>query len=238
MMVASKVFRATLPIGVTPADIYKYRHLGSLPLAAGTTERNGQVPVVECIAVRLQEKLRAQVNLHASAGITDRSFPQWAPCLSAWQALAPEERPDVFLAVIDAAGPDLTIRCGLLETCVADLPPDTATVRLISIAQIVRELRADADKAGVVLPEALTPRYGSPEFDRWVEAIGGEPATRRVHASNTRKAALLAEIDAEMKALRRELQAEQAATAEMFRAAGRSDHLVEKITKLPTEKTG
>jgi hypothetical protein len=233
MMVTRTVVLATLPAGVTPEDIRQRRKRGELPFGGGVQQRgNGwslddRFHVLDLIAVRLAERLRSNTDLRAAARMTTGLFPTWAEAVAACEGLEPEEREAVFLILIDAGGDDYIVRWGPLNAQLVNLPEGTRTIRTISIGRIITELRADAEKAGVELPEQFTPRFGTPEFMAWIEAIGGDTARVRAAEQLQKKKALLAELDMQMKLAKAELQDLQNGIAEMARAAAQPEPLAQ-----------
>jgi hypothetical protein len=151
--------------------------------------------------------------------------------------LAEEERATVFLIIIDPAeGDEYIVRVGHLDAQLKDLPERTASIHAVSIGLILETLRADAEAAGVILPERLTPKFGSPEYFAWRERIGGEPATRRARAAikaREKTLALLAKAEAEAKLLRRKLKEEANQMADMARMAVLPD-TVEQMEAIKT----
>jgi hypothetical protein len=96
MMVTRTVFLATLPVSVTPNDVRMRRSRGELALA-GMQRGNGRRPedeffAIDLVAVRLAERLRANIDLRAAAEMTTGLFPVWAPAIAACESLEPEGR--------------------------------------------------------------------------------------------------------------------------------------------------
>ena len=216
-------FLATLPPGITPHDIRVRRARRELALAGGADQRgNGRRPGDEfewadAIAIRLGERLRSNVDLRDAAWLTTSLFPQWAPAISADEAVKPEERDGTFLILIEIAGDfEYTIRVGELAAQLKDLPAGTVAFRAISLTRIANELKRDAEAAGVEVPPRLLPRFGSPEFITWIERIGGNAAhrVREARKATAKQAALLAEAKAELDAMKAELEAAQRAFRE------------------------
>jgi len=231
-------FLATLPPGVTPHDIRVRRARRELALAGGADQRgNGRRPADEfqwadAIAVRIGERLRANIDLRDAARLTAGLFPQWAPVIAADEAVKLDESEGAYLILIEVAGDDeYTIRAGELAAQLQNLPAGTVSFRAISLTRILAELRRDAAAAGVETPERFLPRFGSDEFMAWVETIGGNAAqrVREARKATAKQAALLAEAKAELDAMKTELEAVQRAFREdrdklaTMRQAGRPD---------------
>lgn len=169
MPLTDRQFAALLPEGLEPNNLQQRRFRGQVTLA-------GREPF-DAFALRLVQALAtAKITLSEA----DRMVADGYAMLTDAVAVAElpgscEDRPAIHIYfVIFDLGDSYSFRVGGLDHLSEDAPAGTRMMFAVSIDRLLADLKRDAERIGVALPEKLVPAYGSDEYLEWRRRMGEE----------------------------------------------------------------
>jgi hypothetical protein len=201
-------FMALLPSGVQPNNFHQRTHQGLAIFASRGVDRGNVFHLLDPVALRLTEALATRITLKQAVQLTADTWPDWSHAVSLAERPGGDRDP-IYLIVIDTDAPEPVVKFGPSAKILLSLSDETRTVHAISITRLLADLRADAEAAGIALPDKLAPAFGSPEWAVWRAEIDAEEmeTAGAFAVERIRERALLEQL-ARTEAERKKLQAE------------------------------